>query len=149
MKKLVSFVLFACLVWLCLILGVVSVTASTCKSVVATSLKNNRFETIETGSATCFVLLLDKHTGSVCKYEKLGQKMVWSEIQREMTYIDEHITYTVDAVVKTNYNRFQVKFVDDEIFQCFLVDTEYGHTWELVHDKDKGWRFVFNYLDFE
>lgn len=75
--------------------------------------------------------------------------MMWSEIHREMTYVNENITYTVDAVVNTNYNRFQVKFVDDEIFQCFLVDTEYGHTWELVHDKDKGWRFVFNHLDFE
>ena len=149
MKKIVSLVLFACMVWLCLTLGVVSVTASTYKSIVATSLKKNRFETIETGSASCFVLLLDKHTGSVWKHEKLGEKMVWSEIQREMTYIDEHITYTVDAVVNTNYNRFKVKFTDDEIFQCFLEDTEYGYTWELVYDNVKGWYFVFKYLHSE
>lgn len=146
MKKNIGYLL---LVWLFLTLGVVPITASTYKSVVETSLKKNRFETIETGSTHSFVLLLDKYTGSVWKYEKIGEKMMWSEIHREITYVNENITYTVDAVVNTNYNRFQVKFVDDEIFQCFLVDTEYGHTWELVHDKDKGWRFVFNHLDFE
>lgn len=140
---------FLSLVWLFLTLGIVSTTAATHKSVVATSLKKNRFETIETGSVASFVLLLDKYTGSVWKYEKCDDKMVWSEIQRNMTYKDERTTYTVDAVVKTNYNRFQVEFVDDDIFQCFLVDTEYGHTWELVYDNSKGWYFAFKYLHFK
>ena len=144
MKKNVRFL---SLVWLFLTLGIVSATASTHKSVVSTSLKKNRFESIETGCDTYFALLLDKHTGTVWKYEKLGEKMAWYEIQRDLTYKGERITYTVDADVKTNYNRFQIKFMDDDIFQCFLVDTEYGHTWELVYDKTKGWYFVFKSLN--
>ena len=120
-----------------------SMTARNTENVIKTSLKHNRFETIQSSADNRFVLMVDKFTGVVWMYEETGEQGTWVEIPKKMVYEDGRVYYKLDSHTKSDYNRYQLKFIDGEIYQCLLLDTDFGHVWELAYDNNKGWVFNF------
>ena len=103
-------------------------------TVAETSIHKQRFEIIQSGEHFSFALMLDKYTGNTWIFSSDEKSSGWDEVYRQESKNGKPFLFRVHDK-EADYNRFQIKVVDDEVNVCYLIDTETGISYYLTfHD---------------
>jgi len=139
---------FLAVVLVCLFLNPFSGWSMTEETVTKTSLKKQRFEMIQSGQNCSFSLLLDKYTGNTWLFYSEGDQSGWKEIFRQEERLGKPFIYRMTDKGVTQ-NRYQIKVIDGEQTECFLIDTVDNIIYELVYDRQNGYAFVLKVIESE